>query len=74
MAPKSSFSSRRQPRGLGFVEFENLDDAELCKEELDGKMIEGMEVKIVFAERGRKLPEHFVQQEGERLLSWLKIT
>uniref|UniRef100_A0A061S2F5 FUS-interacting serine-arginine-rich protein 1 n=1 Tax=Tetraselmis sp. GSL018 TaxID=582737 RepID=A0A061S2F5_9CHLO len=56
----------KQPRGIGFVEFYNPEDAQDCQHGMDGKIIEGLEVKVVFAERGRKRPEDYRSDRGRQ--------
>jgi len=41
-------------RGFGFVEFENAEDAARAKEEMDGKEIDGRELKIDFAQERKE--------------------
>ena len=41
-------------RGFGFVEFENAEDATRAKEEMDGKEIDGRELKIDFAQERKE--------------------
>jgi RNA recognition motif-containing protein len=44
-------------RGFGFVEFKNLEDAVKAKEELDGKEVDGREIKVDFAKPRRDYNE-----------------
>ncbi len=41
-------------RGFGFVEFVNAEDAAKAKEEMDGKELEGRELKIDFAQERKE--------------------
>lgn len=41
-------------RGFGFVEFENVEDAVKAKEALDGKELDGRELKIDFAQEKKE--------------------
>jgi len=41
-------------RGFGFVEFENAEDATRAKEEMNGKEIDGRELKIDFAQERKE--------------------
>ncbi|WZZ07524.1 hypothetical protein YC2023_093445 [Brassica napus] len=44
------------PRGFGFVEFEDRDDAAEAKYQMDGNLLLGRELSVVFAEDKRKKP------------------
>ncbi len=41
-------------KGFGFVEFENAEDAATAKEAMDGKELDGREIKVDFAEDKRE--------------------
>mmetsp|Transcript_16830 Transcript_16830/g.30157 ORF Transcript_16830/g.30157 Transcript_16830/m.30157 type:complete len:147 (-) Transcript_16830:2490-2930(-) len=44
----------RKPRGFGFVEFMNYEDAKAALEQTDNVEVMGSVVKVVFAREGRK--------------------
>ena len=41
-------------KGFSFVEFENAEDAATAKEAMDGKELDGREIKVDFAEDKRE--------------------
>ncbi|KAJ4969984.1 hypothetical protein NE237_003083 [Protea cynaroides] len=45
-----------QPRGFGFVQYVDPDDAAEAKHEMDGQILHGRELTVVFAEENRKRP------------------
>lgn len=47
----------REPRGFGFVKFQNPEDAADAKDHMDRQVIGGREIRIVFAEENRKTPQ-----------------
>lgn len=47
----------REPRGFGFVKFRYAEDAAEAKAHLNGTVIGGREIRIVFAEENRKTPQ-----------------
>lgn len=46
----------RRPRGFGFVQFANADDAQAAIRGLDGSDIDGSKVEVVLAQQNRKSP------------------
>lgn len=59
----------REPRGFGFVQFVDAADAADAKYELDGQVLLGRELTVVFAEENRKRPEEMRARDSSRLLS-----
>mmetsp|Transcript_19346 Transcript_19346/g.27810 ORF Transcript_19346/g.27810 Transcript_19346/m.27810 type:complete len:178 (+) Transcript_19346:50-583(+) len=47
----------QRPRGFAFVEFHDGRDARDALENLDGRQLDGRDIKIVFAKENRKTPE-----------------
>jgi hypothetical protein len=46
----------RQPRGFGFIQFVDPADAADAKYHMDGQVLLGREITVVFAEENRKKP------------------
>ncbi|PQP93806.1 serine/arginine-rich SC35-like splicing factor SCL30A [Prunus yedoensis var. nudiflora] len=53
----------REPRGFGFVQFVEPADAEEAKYQMDGQLLQGREVTVVFAEENRKKPSDMRHRE-----------
>jgi RNA recognition motif-containing protein len=51
-------------RGFGFVEFENAEDAAKAQADMDGKELEGREIKVDFAKEN---PERMQQRKEEAM-------
>ncbi|PWZ19402.1 Proline iminopeptidase [Zea mays] len=49
-------SFRRELRGFGFIQYFDPEDASDAKYHMDGKMLLGREIVVVFAEENRKKP------------------
>lgn len=60
------FAFARQPRGFGFVQFVDPADAAEAKYQMDGQLLLGREVTVVFAEENRKKPSDMRQRERPR--------
>lgn len=56
----------REPRGFGFVQFVEPADAEEAKYQMDGQLLQGREVTVVFAEENRKKPSDMRHRERAR--------
>lgn len=56
----------RQPRGFGFVQFLDPQDAAEAQYYLDHEFIAGREITIVFAEENRKRPQEMRLKERVR--------
>lgn len=63
---KSSLTSSREPRGFGFVQFVDPVDAADAKYEMDGYVLLGRELTVVFAEENRKKPSEMRARERVR--------
>lgn len=63
---KSSLTSSREPRGFGFVQFVDPVDAADAKYEMDGYVLLGRELTVVFAEENRKKPSEMRARERIR--------
>lgn len=67
----------REPRGFGFVQFVDPADAADAKYELDGQVLLGRELTVVFAEENRKRPEEMRARDSSRLsslsLNWFLV-
>ncbi|PWZ33575.1 Serine/arginine-rich SC35-like splicing factor SCL30A [Zea mays] len=46
----------REPRGFGFIQYFDPEDASDAKYHMYGKMLLGREIAVVFAEKNRKKP------------------
>ena len=57
---------RREPRGFGFVQFVEPSDAEEAKYQMDGQLLLGREITVVFAEENRKKPSDMRHRERAR--------
>eukprot|EP00245_Coleochaete_scutata_P014975 TRINITY_DN649_c0_g1_i3.p2 TRINITY_DN649_c0_g1~~TRINITY_DN649_c0_g1_i3.p2 ORF type:complete len:183 (-),score=5.19 TRINITY_DN649_c0_g1_i3:614-1162(-) len=53
-----------EPRGFGFVQFVDPEDAQEAAYYLDGKVIGGRQVTVVFAEESRKKPQDMRTRES----------
>lgn len=57
----------REPRGFGFVQYVDPADAAEAKYHMDGQILLGREVTVVFAEENRKKPADMRARERVRL-------
>ncbi|KAL2507933.1 Serine/arginine-rich SC35-like splicing factor SCL30A [Forsythia ovata] len=53
-----------QPRGFGFVQYMDPADAAEAKYQMDGQILHGRELTVVFAEENRKKPTEMREREG----------
>ncbi|ONM52907.1 hypothetical protein ZEAMMB73_Zm00001d019443 [Zea mays] len=53
----------REPRGFGFIQYFDPEDASDAKYHMDGKMLLGREIAVVFAEENRKKPSDMRARE-----------
>lgn len=56
----------REPRGFGFVQYVDPDDAAEAKYQMDGQILLGRELTVVFAEENRKKPSEMRARERTR--------
>ncbi|GLT39442.1 hypothetical protein SLA2020_136310 [Shorea laevis] len=56
----------REPRGFGFVQYVDPQDATEAKYGMDGQVLLGRELTVVFAEENRKKPTEMRQRERGR--------
>lgn len=56
----------RDPRGFGFVQFVDPNDVADAKYEMDGYILFGRELTVVFAEENRKKPSEMRLRERVR--------
>ncbi|KAF7007388.1 hypothetical protein CFC21_022332 [Triticum aestivum] len=56
----------QEPRGFGFVQYFDPDDAADAKYYMDGQVILGREVAVVFAQENRKKPAEMRTRESSR--------
>jgi FUS-interacting serine-arginine-rich protein 1 len=56
----------REPRGFGFVQFVDPADAADAKHYMDGQVLLGRELTVVFAEENRKKPQEMRARERGR--------
>lgn len=61
--------SCREPRGFGFVQFVYPEDAEEAKYQMDGQILLGRELTVVFAEENRKKPSEMRARDRSRSYS-----
>ncbi|KAK9079187.1 hypothetical protein SSX86_000857 [Deinandra increscens subsp. villosa] len=59
-----------EPRGFGFVQYIDPDDAADAKYHMDGTILLGRELTVVFAEENRKKPSEMRARERSRGLSY----
>ncbi|KAG7028197.1 Serine/arginine-rich SC35-like splicing factor SCL30A [Cucurbita argyrosperma subsp. argyrosperma] len=62
--PRDYYSGK--PRGFGFVQYIDPADAADAKYELDGQVLLGRELTVVFAEENRKRPEQMRARDSSR--------
>lgn len=55
----------RRPRGFGFVEYVEEEDARAALEKMDGATLDGVTINVTFAQEGRKSPESMRHREYE---------
>jgi len=53
----------REPRGFGFVQYYNAEDAQAAREELNRTVLLGREMIVAFAEEDRRKPEEMRYKE-----------
>lgn len=56
----------REPRGFGFVQYLDPDDAAEAKYQMDRQILLGRELTVVFAEENRKKPSEMRARERSR--------
>lgn len=56
----------REPRGFGFVQYSDPHDAAEAKHHMDGRVLLGRELTVVFAEENRKKPGDMRARERTR--------
>lgn len=61
----------REPRGFGFVQFVDPDDAAEAKYQMDGQILLGRELTVVFAEENRKKPSEM--RARDRIIRYMGI-
>ncbi|PWZ41882.1 Serine/arginine-rich SC35-like splicing factor SCL30A [Zea mays] len=64
----------REPRGFGFIQYFGPEDASDAKYHMDGKMLLGREIVVVFAEENRKKPADMRAREKNKCpnpIDWL---
>nr|KAJ0225668.1 hypothetical protein LSAT_V11C100024560 [Lactuca sativa] len=57
-----------EPRGFGFVQFLDPEDAAEAKYQMDGQILLGRELTVVFAEENRKKPSDMRARERDDLM------
>jgi FUS-interacting serine-arginine-rich protein 1 len=60
------FSVFRDPRGFGFIQYFDPEDAADAKYHMDRQFFLGREITVVFAEENRKKPSEMRAREGVR--------
>lgn len=58
--------SCREPRGFGFIQYVDPADASEAKHHMDGYVLLGRELTVVFAEENRKKPADMRARERGR--------
>ncbi|KAJ7535994.1 hypothetical protein O6H91_12G052900 [Diphasiastrum complanatum] len=66
--PRDYYSG--EPRGFGFVQYMDHNDAADAKYHMDGQIVGGREISVVFAEENRKKPSEMRMREVSRGGSW----
>jgi RNA recognition motif-containing protein len=56
----------REPRGFGFIQYCDPEDAADAKYYMDGQVLLGREITVVFAEENRKKPDEMKVRERAR--------
>lgn len=56
----------REPRGFGFIEFFNQEDAKKALEETNGLEVEGEKLSVMIAKEGRKTPSEMRHRDRRR--------
>lgn len=56
----------REPRGFGFVQYLDPEDAAEAKYQMEGQILLGRELTVVFAEENRKKPSDMRARERFR--------
>lgn len=56
----------REPKGFGFIQYFDPEDASDAKYHMDGQMLLGREITVVFAEENRKKPSDMRARERTR--------
>ncbi|CAD6342732.1 unnamed protein product [Miscanthus lutarioriparius] len=59
--PKDYYT--REPKGFGFIQYFDPEDASDAKYHMDGQMLLGREITVVFAEENRKKPSDMRDRE-----------
>ncbi|XP_061360717.1 serine/arginine-rich SC35-like splicing factor SCL33 isoform X3 [Gastrolobium bilobum] len=62
----NTLASTREPRGFGFVQYVDPADAADAKYHMDGQILLGRELTVVFAEENRKKPAEMRARERGR--------
>ena len=57
------FPLAREPRGFGFIQYVDPADAAEAKYQMDGQILLGRELTVVFAEENRKKPSDMRARE-----------
>ncbi|PIN07798.1 putative RNA-binding protein (RRM superfamily) [Handroanthus impetiginosus] len=63
-----------EPRGFGFVQYVDPDDAADAKYQMDGQILLGRELTVVFAEENRKKPSEMRARERVRRRSSVRYS
>lgn len=58
----------REPRGFGFVQYYDPDDAADAKYYMDGQVVLGRQITVVFAEENRKKPQEMRARDRVRFV------
>jgi RNA recognition motif-containing protein len=58
----------REPRGFGFVQYYDPEDAADAKYYMDGQMVLGRQITVVFAEENRKKPQEMRARDRVRFV------
>ena len=63
-----------EPRGFGFVQYVDPADAAEAKYQMDGQILQGRELTVVFAEENRKKPSEMRARERGRYVLYIYKT
>ncbi|WVZ66793.1 hypothetical protein U9M48_015965 [Paspalum notatum var. saurae] len=58
-----------EPRGFGFVQYYDPEDAADAKYYLDGQVVLGRQITVVFAEENRKKPQEMRARDSVRFVA-----
>lgn len=67
-------SNGREPRGFGFVQYYDPEDAADAKYYMDGQVVLGRAITVVFAEENRKKPQEMRARDKSRFVVFFCVS